>query len=210
MTTSVRERPAPARSAADGGAAARRAVIRWAWRLFRREWRQQLLVLSLITVAVAGTVLGAAVASNTPASPAAATFGTANHLASIPGSQPHLAADIAAIRRRFGPVDVIENQNLVTGSASQVQLRAQNPAPATRRNLTAVTAGALGLLGALTGTALAYLTAISWFGHASVIAATAPAAELAVILAGLPLAAAIGGWLFAGRQPPAIARQPLE
>jgi putative ABC transport system permease protein len=129
MTTSVRERPAPAWSAgAGGGAPARRAVIRWAWRLFRREWRQQLLVLSLITVAVAGTVLGAAVASNTPASPAAATFGTANHLAVIPGSQPHLAAGIAAIRRRFGPVDVIENQNLVTGSASPVQLRAQNPA----------------------------------------------------------------------------------
>ncbi len=129
MTTSVRERPAPAWSAgARGGAPARRAVIRWAWRLFRREWRQQLLVLSLITVAVAGTVLGAAVASNTPASPSAATFGTANHLVMFPSSQPHLAADIAAIRRRFGPVDVIENQNLVTGSASPVQLRAQNPA----------------------------------------------------------------------------------
>ena len=68
----------------------------------------------------------------------------------------------------------------------------------------------LGLLGALTGTALAYLTAISWFGHASVIVSTAPASELAVILAGLPLAATIGGWLFAGRQPPVIARQPLE
>src|SRR5215469_16919027 len=129
MTASVRERPVPARSAgADGGTPARRAVIRWAWRLFRREWRQQLLVLSLITVAVAGTFLGAAVASNTPASPAAATFGTANHLAMIPGGQPRLAADIAAIRRRFGPVDVIENQNLATGSASPVQLRAQNPA----------------------------------------------------------------------------------
>jgi putative ABC transport system permease protein len=102
-------------------------MIRWAWRLFRREWRQQLLVLSLITVAVAGTVLGAAVASNTPPTPAAATFGTANHLVMFPGSQPHLAADIAAIRRRFGPVDVIENQSLVTGSASLVQLRAQNP-----------------------------------------------------------------------------------
>src|SRR5262252_5607514 len=129
MTTSVRESSAPALPVgADGGAPARRAVIRWAWRLFRREWRQQLLVLSLITVAVAGTVLGAAVASNTPASPGAATFGTANHLVMFPGSRPHLAADIAAIRRRFGPVDVIENQNLVTGSASQVQLRAQNPA----------------------------------------------------------------------------------
>ena len=28
----------------NGGVAARRAVVRWAWRLFRREWRQQLLV----------------------------------------------------------------------------------------------------------------------------------------------------------------------
>ena len=33
--------------------AARRAVVRWAWRLFRREWRQQLLVLVLLTLAVA-------------------------------------------------------------------------------------------------------------------------------------------------------------
>ena len=28
--------------------AARRAVVRWSWRLFRREWRQQLLVLVLL------------------------------------------------------------------------------------------------------------------------------------------------------------------
>jgi hypothetical protein len=27
---------------------------------------------------------------------------------------------------------------------------------------------------------------------------------------GLPLAATTGGWLLAGREPPAIARQPLE
>ena len=129
MTTSLRERPASARPAGSGGGTpARRAVIRWAWRLFRREWRQQLLVLSLITVAVAGTVLGAAVASNTPASSGVATFGTANHLVMFPGSQPHLAADIAAIQRQFGPVDVIENQSLVTGAASPIQLRAQNPA----------------------------------------------------------------------------------
>jgi hypothetical protein len=37
-----------------------------------------------------------------------------------------------------------------------------------------------------------------------------PALDLLLILAGLPLAAAIGGWLLAGRQPPAISRQPLE
>jgi hypothetical protein len=43
-----------------------------------------------------------------------------------------------------------------------------------------------------------------------VIASTAPAFELAVILAGLPLAAAIGGRLFAGRQPSANGRRTLE
>jgi hypothetical protein len=37
-----------------------------------------------------------------------------------------------------------------------------------------------------------------------------PAADLAAILAGLPLTAAVAGGLLAGRQPPAIARQPLE
>src|SRR5207249_567581 len=54
MSVLLRERPAD-RGPANGGAPARRAVIRWAWRLFRREWRQQVLVLSLLTVAVAGT-----------------------------------------------------------------------------------------------------------------------------------------------------------
>jgi hypothetical protein len=33
-------------------------VVRWAVRLFRREWRQQLLVLGLLTVAVAATIWG--------------------------------------------------------------------------------------------------------------------------------------------------------
>ena len=41
---------------AGSGIVARRAVIRWGWRLFRREWRQQLLVLGLLTVAVAATM----------------------------------------------------------------------------------------------------------------------------------------------------------
>ena len=35
-------------------------------RLLRREWRQQLLILALITVAVAATVVAATVATNTP------------------------------------------------------------------------------------------------------------------------------------------------
>ena len=40
-----------------GGVAARRAMIRWAWRLFKREWRQQLLILLLVIVAVAAVVV---------------------------------------------------------------------------------------------------------------------------------------------------------
>jgi hypothetical protein len=34
--------------------------------------------------------------------------------------------------------------------------------------------------------------------------------DLAAVLVGLPLAAAVGGWLLAGREPRAIAPQPLE
>ncbi len=110
----------------DGGAPARQAMVRWAWRLFRREWRQQSLVLALITVAVAAAILGATIGSNTTSS-ASGTFGSANHLVTLPGSDPHLAADMAAIRTEFGTVDVIEASNLNTGSANPVQVRAQNP-----------------------------------------------------------------------------------
>jgi putative ABC transport system permease protein len=127
MSTALRERPAPAPAdGGNGGVPARRAVVRWAWRLFRREWRQQLLVLSLIVVAVGATFIGAAVATNTPPR-ADAGFGTASDLATFPGG-PHLASQIAALRQRVGRVDVIENQALaIPGSVSTYQLRAQNP-----------------------------------------------------------------------------------
>ena len=91
-------------------------MIRWGWRLFRREWRQQLLVLALIMVAVGATVVGAAVAVSTPP-PANAGFGTASDLATFSGSDPHLAAGIAALAAKYGRTDVIENQALtVPGS----------------------------------------------------------------------------------------------
>ena len=99
MSVEVRERPGRAEPI-NGGVPARRAVIRWAWRLLRREWRQQLLILALITVAVAATFVGSAVATNTP--PAAdAGFGTASNMATL-GPGPHVAAQIAAIAHRFG------------------------------------------------------------------------------------------------------------
>jgi putative ABC transport system permease protein len=126
VSTALRERPAPAR-ASDGGRHARRAVVRWAWRLFRREWRQQLLVLALLTVAVGVTVLGAAVATSALSSPRQG-FGTASYLITIPGADPHLAGDLAALRQHFGTIDVIENQTITTGSAQAADLRAQDPA----------------------------------------------------------------------------------
>jgi putative ABC transport system permease protein len=125
MSVSVAAPRGEARSA-HGFTPSRRAVIRWAWRLFRREWRQQLLVLALIIVAVTATIVGSAVATNTPL-PANSGFGTAQDMATFTGSDPRLAAEISSLHR-FGKLDVIENETLkVPGSVDTYQLRAQNP-----------------------------------------------------------------------------------
>lgn len=125
MTAIVLDRP-PSTETGGGGVPARRAVIRWALRMFRREWRQQLLVLGMLTLAVAATVLGAGVATNTPP-PSDAGFGTATASVSLPGNDPRLAAGIAALHSGYGAVDVIGNQPISTGSTQQAYLRAQDP-----------------------------------------------------------------------------------
>ena len=112
---------------AGSGIVARRAVIRWGWRLFRREWRQQLLVLGLLTVAVAATVWGACVVTNAQVPPGYPTFGTGAALVTLPGTDPRLAADIAGIAGRWGPADLIEKQDIATGTGKPVQLRAESP-----------------------------------------------------------------------------------
>ena len=112
---------------AGSGIVARRAVIRWGWRLFRREWRQQLLVLGLLTVAVAATIWGASVVTNAQIPPGYPTFGTGAAQVTLPGSDPQLAADIAAIDGRWGPADLIQKQNITTGTTQSVQLRAESP-----------------------------------------------------------------------------------
>ena len=139
MSVGLLERPATGSAPAPstGGVPARRAMVRWAWRLFRREWRQQLLILLLIVVAVAAVVVGAAVAVNTPP-PANAGFGTAHDLATFNLSAPaskapsvtpsHVQAQIAALEQRFGRVQVIENETFnVPGSDQTYQLRSQDP-----------------------------------------------------------------------------------
>lgn len=91
------------------------------------EWRQQLLVLALVTVAVAATVVAAAVATNTPP-PADAGFGTAHDMVTLTGSPSVDAQGVRSLQHRFGRVDVIANEQLhVPGSATTFDLRAQDP-----------------------------------------------------------------------------------
>jgi putative ABC transport system permease protein len=123
--TAVTERPA--HTARNGGVPARRAVVRWAIRLLRREWRQQLLILALITVAVGATVVAATVATNTPA-PVAGVLGTAQDAASLSGSPAAVNAQIKNLENRWGRVDVIENESVqVPGTLNTFELRAQDP-----------------------------------------------------------------------------------
>ncbi|MGH3229675.1 MAG: FtsX-like permease family protein [Streptosporangiaceae bacterium] len=125
---SIALRDPPDLDGGAGGIIARRAVVRWGWRLFRREWRQQLLVFGLLTVAVAATIWGTSVVTNAQLrNPNYVTYGTAAALAKLPGSDPHLAADIAAVQNRWGPADIIENQKIATGTTQSVQLRAESP-----------------------------------------------------------------------------------
>jgi putative ABC transport system permease protein len=106
---------------------ARRAVIRWALRLLRREWRQQFLILALITVAVGATVVASTVATDTPA-PIAGVLGTAQDAASISGTPATINAGITRLESRYGEVDVIGNESVpVPGTQNTFDLRAQDP-----------------------------------------------------------------------------------
>jgi putative ABC transport system permease protein len=98
-----------------------------------------------------------------------------------------------------------------TEAASDLRiLTATGATSTTRRTITATTAGALALSGALTGAAGAYLALAA--GHRSDpgVLSHAPVLYLTVTILGIPAAAALSGWLLAGRQPPALARRILE
>ena len=122
--------------------AARRAVVRWSWRLFRREWRQQLLVLALLTVAVAATVFSVSAAYDLVPS-ADARFGTATHRLELDrADRRRLDAQVAAIRAWFGTVEVITRRAVpVPGSVEPLELRAQDPHGPYGRPMLALLAG---------------------------------------------------------------------
>jgi putative ABC transport system permease protein len=113
---------------ADGGVAARRAVTRWAWRLIRREWRQQVLVAALLTLAVAAAAFSVPAAYNMASLPGP-QFGSANHLLQFARSGPKaLAADIVAARKAFGTIQVIGRRFVpIPGSAQTIEFRAEYP-----------------------------------------------------------------------------------
>jgi putative ABC transport system permease protein len=112
----------------DGGVAARRAVIRWSRRMLRREWRQQLLVIALLIVAVAAAVGSITIVYHT-STPGNTEVGGANHLLKFDGGHPRqLEAGLAAARKWFGTTDVIEHRSIaVPGGFEKVDFRAQNP-----------------------------------------------------------------------------------
>jgi putative ABC transport system permease protein len=90
-------------------------------------------------------------------------------------------------------------------------LAAAGASRTTRRTITAATAGALGLLGAVFGTLAAAVAGVAWARSSlSVTFGDVPTGDLLALLVGLPVVAAVGGWLLAGRQPALITRQPLE
>jgi putative ABC transport system permease protein len=99
-----------------------------------------------------------------------------------------------------------------TEAAGEVRtLTAIGATSATRRALTATTAGALALLGTLLGSAAAYLALAA--GHRQLgggFSGQAPIAELAITITMVPVAATAVGWLLSGRNPPAVARQALD
>jgi putative ABC transport system permease protein len=116
--------------------------VRWAWRLFRRDWRQQVLMLALLTVAVAAAVTVAAMATNA-ATNSDGEFGLAKGLAHLRVASPAEAdAAVAAARQRFGTVEVIRHAHVtIPGSVEALDVRAQDPHGALGRPMLGLRAG---------------------------------------------------------------------
>jgi putative ABC transport system permease protein len=126
----------------SGGVAARRAVVRWAWRMFRREWRQQLLVLTLLTVSVAAAIGSITVAYNSlPADNG--EFGSADHLLNFDGSDPRkLEAGLDVARKSFGTIDVVGHRSVrVPGAVDTIDYRTHDPDGAYSGDLLALRRG---------------------------------------------------------------------
>ena len=129
MTAAVLAKRRTSRSAADGGAPARRAIVRWSWRLLRREWRQQLLVIGLLAVTVAIATVFATTTYNVAVRATAADFGRANHAFLLEDMSPAaVESTVAAARQWFGDADVVAHRAVpIPGSTETVDYRSQDP-----------------------------------------------------------------------------------
>ena len=127
----------------NGGVAARRAVVRWATRMFRREWRQQLLVVTLLTVAVAAAIGSITIAYNS-IPPDNSQFGSANQLLTLDASDPRkLQAGLDSARKAFGPIDIVGHRSVpVPGSVETIDYRSQTPGGTYTGDLLALRQGA--------------------------------------------------------------------
>ena len=112
----------------NGGMAARRAILRWAFRMYRRDWRSQAVVLLLLTISVAGAAFGIATTYNIAGS-SDATFGRAANFLRYDGADPAQLADrLARTEQWFGTVEEIGHRYApVPGLFDQVDIRAQQP-----------------------------------------------------------------------------------
>ena len=96
--------------------------------MFRREWRQQLLVLTLLTVAVTAAIGSITLAYNSvPADNS--DFGSANPVLTLDPSDPRkLQAALDSAKNVFGTFDVIGHRSVsVPGSVETVDYRSQTP-----------------------------------------------------------------------------------
>ena len=113
-----------------GGLPARHAVMRWSWRMLRREWRRQVLLLALVATTVGAAVCGLS-ATHAYNATSSGTFGTAQALVHMAGARDaaSLGAQISTATSRLAPAQVITHRQVpVPGSVSTLDVRGQDPA----------------------------------------------------------------------------------
>jgi putative ABC transport system permease protein len=118
-----------------------------------------------------------------------------------------LAAGLAGVVLALGVLAA--TLGLIRGeSANDVRtLTAAGARPSTRRGIAAVTAGTLAAVGAVLGIVSAYIGLVAaGVDHLMPI----PWADLAIIAVATPLLATVVAWMVGGKEPPAIARRPLD
>jgi putative ABC transport system permease protein len=117
------------RSRIDRSAPARRAVVRWAYRLAKRDRRQYTVIAVLLTIAVAASAFVTAAAYNLAPAGADAEFGTAGKALYLEGDDVTPAAIrdwVAAGVGSFGVVDPIGHRTIpVPGTTVSLDYRAQ-------------------------------------------------------------------------------------